>query len=357
MIFMEHDIWKKVDFLYPNEIPTMISQEEKQYLYWLGRSVWCGLGSVVEIGPWLGGSTICLAAGMQASGHDAREQLHTYDNFIWRDFMADRVPLPIQAGASFHSFFLKNIQDYEEIVKSYVRALPDEVIQGDGEASNKRFIEDEKVLIFEEISHGVVEILFVDGAKSWRGMKHLLRVVCDHLVPGKTYFVCQDYKYWGTYWVPIMMSRLGKYLEPVHNTFNGTTVSFRLVSKIPKELIEGLEDHVMDMGTDQCLLEIEQASSLLARDGDKLGAENLLLSKVSFLSHQNKVNRAVEEFKKIQESWPTFLNISQLERAREYLLSEKAVEIARPIRLKVSYFYHTLLGVFNKIKRIAKLGL
>jgi hypothetical protein len=154
-----------------------------------------------------------------------------------------------------------------------------------------------------------------------------------------------------------MMSRLGKHLEPVHNTFSGTTVSFRLVSKIPKELIEGLEDHVEDMLTDQCLLEIEQASSLLARDGDKLGAENLLLSKVSFLSHQNKVSRAVEEFKKIQKSWPTFLNVSQLERAREYLLNEKGVQIDRPIRLKPSYFYQTSLGVFNKIKHIVKLGL
>ena len=47
----------------------MLSPEECQYLYWLGRSAWTGQGDVVEIGPWLGGSTVCLAAGMREEDH------------------------------------------------------------------------------------------------------------------------------------------------------------------------------------------------------------------------------------------------------------------------------------------------
>jgi len=348
---MEHDSWKRVVFSYPDEIPTMISHEEKQYLYWLGQSVWGGVGAVVEIGPWLGGSTACLAAGMQVSGHNGRQQLHTCDNFIWRDFMAVRTLLPIQAGASFYPFFLENIQDYEMIVKPYVQALPDEIIEGDGEARNKRFTEDEQIPIFEGISQEFVEILFIDGAKSWRGMKHLLKVLCNKFIPGKTLLVCQDYKYWGAYWVPIMMSRIRKHVKPVHSTFNGSTVTFQLVSKIPNELIEGLEDHVMDMQADECLLEIEQASLLLSEWGDVLGAMNMLLCKVSFLSHQGEIGGAIEEFVEIQKSWPISLNLEQLERAREYLQNESAEDIARPIKLQLPYSGRRLLKVLGRIKR------
>jgi len=53
-------------------VPTMLTPEERLYLHWLGAVVWSGRGCVVEIGPWLGGSTVCLAAGMRASGHPAR---------------------------------------------------------------------------------------------------------------------------------------------------------------------------------------------------------------------------------------------------------------------------------------------
>ena len=78
---------------------------------------------------------------------------------------------------------------------------------------------------------GPIEILFIDGAKSWRGMSHLLRIVRERIVPGTTLLVCQDYKYWGTYWVPMMMSRLREYVEPVHNVLGATTVAFRLAAR------------------------------------------------------------------------------------------------------------------------------
>ncbi len=115
----------------------MISAEEQRYLYWLGRSGWTGEGDVVEIGPWLGGSTSCLASGMQASGHDARRRLQVFDNFVWREFMATRAPLPIRPGDSFETFFLENVSAYGDIIESHVRALPDETIESDDEAAAK----------------------------------------------------------------------------------------------------------------------------------------------------------------------------------------------------------------------------
>ncbi len=329
----------------------MISEEEKLYLYWLGQSVWSGQGGVVEIGPWLGGSTVCLAAGMQASRHDSHKRLCVFDNFVWREFMAARAPLPIQVGDSFHSFFLRNVRDYQHTIESYVRALPDEVIHGDHEASNKRFHEVDKIPTFETFSQ-TVEILFIDGAKSWRGMRHLLNVLNDHFIPGKSYLICQDYKYWGTYWVPIMMIRLEKYLKPVHNILGGTTVGFRLESEIPHSVLSNFEDHVAEMPTKESLQAIERASSRLAEeDCDDLGSANVLLCKVSFLAHQGRVGMAVEEFKKIQKSWPPSLNMLQLERAREYLSNQSSCEIRRSKKLVLSLL---IRSAWNKIKHCAR---
>jgi hypothetical protein len=198
---MEHRAWKWVRFPYPREIPTMLQPEETQYLYWLGASVWMSDGIVLEIGPWLGGSTVCLAAGMHASGRPAEGRLHAVDNFLWREFMAARAALPLVAGESFEPHFLKNLDTYRDIVVSHAATLPDETIEGDHEATAKRAAGEKAVPPFD-VAPGTepIEILFIDGAKSWRGMAHLLRIVREPRA-GKTLLVCQDYKYWGTYWV------------------------------------------------------------------------------------------------------------------------------------------------------------
>jgi len=335
-LIMEHEAWKTSRFNYPSHVPTMISAEEKLYLYWLGEKVWTGRGIVVEIGSWLGGSTICLAAGMMTSAHDDRKRFHVFDNFIWREFMSARAPLPIEPGDSFRDHFLDNIRDYKDVVESHESALPDEHIEGDMEAGGKRFSEEDRVPILEESPGNVIEILFIDGAKSWRGMCHLLKVFRPSLVPRHSYIVCQDYKYWGTYWVPVMMIRLKEYLEPIHNVLEGTTVAFRMRSEIPMERLEEMEDQVCNMQTEQTLSYLDLAALQLAEDGDLLGSRNTSLAKVSFLSHQQRIDDAVSEFKKIQRAWPTFSRIGQLERAREYLWNEKSRRIHRPKRFELS---------------------
>jgi len=346
---MEHRAWKWVRFAYPREIPTMLQPEETQYLYWLGASVWMSGGIVLEIGPWLGGRTICLAAGMHASGRPSEGRLHAVDNFLWREFMVARAPLPIQPGESFEPYFLKNLEIYRDIVVSHAATLPDETIEGDHEATAKRSANEAGVGALNVApGDGPIEILFIDGAKSWRGMAHLLRIVRERLVPGKTLLVCQDYKYWGTYWVPMMLSRLKDYVEPVHNVLGATTVAFRLKREIPAAALDALEDHVARIPTEKGLALIDEARRLLIEDGDRLGSANVSLCRVSFLAHQGRGDAAAVAFKQSQEAWPPFASSEQLERARTYLRDEKKVDVARPKRFLVEKKF---LGAVNKIRR------
>ena len=81
---------------------------------------------------------------------------------------------------------------------------------------NTRYSEGGTVPTFQGLDDSV-EILFIDGAKSWRGMAHLIGALSKNLMPGMSLLVCQDYKFWGAYWVPIMMHRLRGHVEVVHN--------------------------------------------------------------------------------------------------------------------------------------------
>jgi hypothetical protein len=53
--------WNGIRFRLPPTIPSMISAEERRYLYWLASENWKCEGHIVEVEPWLGGSTYCLA--------------------------------------------------------------------------------------------------------------------------------------------------------------------------------------------------------------------------------------------------------------------------------------------------------
>ncbi len=341
---MNTNSWQTAEFDYPTHIPTMLTREEVRYLFWLGKSVWDGTGNLVEIGPWLGGSTACLAAGMKASGLPAEKRLKVFDNFIWRQFMASRADLPIEPGQSFQSYFLENIKQYDDIVDAHARALPDEELSHDNEADAKRFHSFEQVSLFDYMFPDPVSILFIDGAKSWRGMLHLLKTLNNLLIPGQSYLVCQDYKYWGTYWVPVMISFLKDYLEPVHNVLNGTTVTFRLTKPIPDTRINPFRQSVTQLDTSSALEMIDHSSNVLHQNNDPAGAANVSLAKVSLLSHQGKAGEAAEQFKRIQKKWRPSFPIWQLERAREYLSEEKNIYVPRPFTLRWS-------ALISKMKR------
>lgn len=345
---MEHRAWSKVSFDYPRAVPTMLTDEEKRYLYWLGRFGWDGEGIVVEMGPWLGGSTVSLAAGMRASGHDARGKLHTVDNFLWRDFMAARARLPLRAGESFEPYFLENTRAYRDIIVTHARALPDDAVERDAETDAKRFTEERAVPRFDGVpGDDAISILFIDGAKSWRGMRHLLRVLAGRLRPEKSLLVCQDFKFWSTYWVPMMMARLADVIEPVHDVGSGTTVAFRLVRPIPQTLLDALEDGIADIDAAEGQRLLARAGQWLTQD-DALGAAHVSLARVRFLSHLGMFDEARREFLKIQATWPSHRDVTQVVMAGAFLRKATGRALPRPVAISLTFQRQKFEGAWRK---------
>jgi len=341
--------WDQIDFVYPQNIPTMISPEERRYLYWLGSRAWTGAGHIVEMGPWLGGSTVCLAAGMAASGRDARSKLHVYDAFVWRDYMSDRSPHNLESGESFESLFRENVREYEDVIVVNRATLPDESVSNDSFAEATRVGEDGRASPVAWRSGEPVEILFVDGAKSWSGFISLLKTFTPHLLANQSLLVLQDYKSWQAYWVPAIAELLSAHLALEH-VLHQNTVTFRLTSPIGDGALESIPNWE-ELTADECEKLIDLAAERLERRSDKHTAAVVRLSAVRLWMHKGDVSRAVERFEESERTWPIGTRAANLRTARKWLTKETSRPLPESTRTKIRGGMTALHGALRKAVR------
>jgi hypothetical protein len=91
-----------------------------------------------------------------------------------------------------------------------------------------------------------IEIMFVDGAKSWPPMVRLLAETGPSFITNETLVVCQDYKYWGAYWLPIIVELLHERLRIVH-VLPENTLTFRVDAPIRGN---EMPSHLDELGED-----------------------------------------------------------------------------------------------------------
>lgn len=309
--------WLAVAFEYPNHIPTMISRVERHYLWWLAATVWTDAGHIVEMGPWLGGSTACLAEGARARAAAPRHRLFSIDNFVWRRFMSDRADLALRPGDSFEDEFKQNVASYEPFVVTDRKWLPDELVPGDRWADDVRGDGTRGDLF--RWQDGPIEIAFVDGAKSWAGLAHFLDQIAPSLTTGAL-LVLQDYKYWGSYWVPMMCELLADRLELIH-VLPVNTVTFRVTSPLALPLGGAVPD------VQSGLTLLEQAARRLDRHGDRLGANVVRLSSVRFLAHRGRATAATNVLRRVAGDRPSSAPFSDIYAAHEWLEMYTCTEI------------------------------
>lgn len=334
--------WRAVE-LGPVPVPTMISREEQRYLYWLTSSAWTGKGVVVEMGPWLGGSTLCLASGIADSEHAERfaTPLHVFDNFTWRPFMAGPGRPDLAPGESFEEQFRANVRDYQDLLAVHCASLPDDPLPGDPAAHGIRDLDAADGSLLRWTAPEPVEILFIDGAKSWEGLRHLLAELAPHLHPGTALLVCQDYKYWGAYWVPLILELLSDRLEAVH-VLERNTVTFRLTAPLSREVIHELgpfEALPVERGVDL----LAAAAERLRARGDRLGAAVLRAGTARFLQHREMPARARGALREAEAAWPLKDAGQQLERARAWLEERLDEAIPPSVRTRLRRRLHPLV--------------
>jgi hypothetical protein len=286
----------------------MVTAAELDYLERVGREA---KGDVVEFGPWLGGSTCRLAQGMRHNPDAGR--LHVIDNFRWREFMASRAPgLDLRPGESFRYEFERNLADFADLLVVHEARLPDDR-SGDLEFDQPIRGGDEHLPVFAGIdsSPGVV---FIDGAKSWRALVHALRT----LRPGPgCLLVCQDYKNWAAYWVPMCLSAITQQqpgaLEIVE-VLPSNTVTFKVHEPLK---LDWLPDTIDGVGQRVGMQWLIHAQDLPGLDAD--GRLQLALARAPWLATNGDWESAAAAIRGVERAWPLRNPARPLERARQWL--------------------------------------
>lgn len=197
-----------------NAVPSMICEDEAQFLHWIAKHCVSGEGQIVDLGPLAGGSTHALCSGLALNSAAGRTKVHSYD--LWRFFAGWEQFFPgiaLNAGDDLHGLFRRNVRAYERLVVSHPGDMRE--YRWPGEA---------------------IEVLFIDAAKAPEVWAHILREFLPHCRPGAL-IVHQDWVCAECPWIHLTTAALEDYLVPVDSP-DGGTVAFRVERPVPRALAE-----------------------------------------------------------------------------------------------------------------------
>lgn len=283
----------------------MLTPPEASYLCWLGETFWDGHSDIVEVGPWLGGSTWCLASGMaRRDDRDPAARLHAIDNFRWRSFMSARGPA-LEDGASFRPLFESNLEPFSALLAIHEVRLPDE-LQGDIELGVPGRDYDSGLPLLDTDALGrPVQILFVDGAKSFPAFAHMLEALAPHLSE-PALLVLQDHKAPHAYWVPIAVETLRRAAPgclSIAHVLPANTVAWTVARPLASA-VDAVPRSLDDIGRGEGRELLRSAAEELAAAGDHDGARIVELAAVPFAAAKDGWDAARHELARAERRWP-----------------------------------------------------
>jgi hypothetical protein len=195
---------------------SMLTEDEKRFLYWCTLRFYDNKGEIVELGPFAGGSSVALAAGLRASWPEANRTVQVYDRFKTDEFIDNFYLKPNGLAAdsgSFRHVYDKQTAAFSDLLR---------VHEGD---------------VTQELWNGApIEILFIDIAKAWHVNDHVNRTFLPHLIPGKSLVIQQDFFHQWEYWTILTMELLKDYFEYV-GFVRWNSAVYQCVRAIPVDVI------------------------------------------------------------------------------------------------------------------------
>jgi hypothetical protein len=203
---------------------SMLTDLEKEYLYTFAVKEYAGQGAIVDLGCWLGSSTIALASGLREHPHRQLRSavVHAYDLFIWDGWMNDVSVVrqtPLDGKYKPGDSFLEECRELTEPWKDNIRLYP-------GDLSSIGW------------SNGPIEFLFVDAMKSWHLTNSIIHAFYPSLIPGTSTIVQQDFGNFYVYWIHLITYRLREYFQPIHDIRYSESLCFKYIKQIPLSLLQ-----------------------------------------------------------------------------------------------------------------------
>lgn len=205
-------------------VPTMVTKEEKLMLSWLAENYVKGQGQIVDLGSFLGGSTVFLADGFNKNkiANKISTKIYCYDVFFIppRDihvidyfFTKNNIQFPSDGN------ILPLFEKYTNPFKDLIKVNSDRI---------------EKV----KVETGDIELLFVDIMKSPISYNFVVKEFFSKLIPGQSIVILQDYLYKNSGpWHAILMEKLSDYFEYITDT-GVNSVVYLNTKPITKEILK-----------------------------------------------------------------------------------------------------------------------
>lgn len=230
-------------------VPSMMSQQEKQFLYHLARDYYTGEGYIVDAGIFLGASTYCFGAGVRDNRNSAAivasrpKPVISIEKGIVNPTMIRAMRhhgmgADLAAGDSFAPVVEKNVAP----VRQFVRLRFGDVME-QGRAI------------------GPIEILFLDLIKQENVARFVFGSFFRKLIPGRSIVIQQDYFFDGL-----------EFLKPFQEYFAdkfafigeiGSSAIFRCVAPITMKDLSEFRRAMQDAD-----LQIRLATAAVARTHD-----------------------------------------------------------------------------------------
>ena len=223
-------------------VPVMLANQERKLYYWLTSEWMRGLGDVVELGSFVGGSTAHLAAGHLAAGHPGT--VHLFDRFTSDEALKERM------------FYRNGIEPFEgedilPLSKELLAPWADRLVWHKGEIHELGW------------DGGPIEVLIADAFKNAGQADKMTADFFPSLIPGQSVLVHKDFLHWSQPWIAAQMVLFGDAFEPVAFVPNDTLV-FLCKRRIDGEMLR--KAAVAELGDAEILRALETASDWLGHN-------------------------------------------------------------------------------------------
>jgi len=284
----------------------MTTIEEQLFFENYAQNDYSGRGEIVELGCWLGSSTISFAMGLEANSSvtNKSQRLHAYDIFIWYSTTGMEqsvIGTPLQEkykdGDSFLDEYLERISPWNHLIRVYPGDLAEIGWQ-----------------------QGEIECLFIDAMKSWELTNSIVKNFFPSLIPEVSLVIHQDFAHYYTSWIHLIMYRLREYLVPIEHPFICSSRAFRYVKPISDELLQAA--YSFDTFSET---EVEAAFDYSLEITPKKMQPNIMAAKVMHFIHVRDFEKAKLEFKKSTAQLDSFewLELADVQRvAKMYFATD-----------------------------------
>jgi hypothetical protein len=185
----------------------MTSWHEQHWLRTYAARTYQGRGAIVDLGCFLGATTISLAEGLALNPKAKQKQIHAYDLFRWGEGFelwakGKGIEGQFKVGGSFLPEFLRRTAPWR-----------DYIVVHEGDLTQSQWDKES------------IEFVLIDAMKTAETASAILRAFFPHLLPGISYVAHQDFAHCYTPWIHLIAFRLRDYFSPAADVpASGTTV-------------------------------------------------------------------------------------------------------------------------------------